>query len=635
MTTVLQWEPFGISPKSMCLIQNLDLEHSGAVREDTETLTELCKQYALVLIRGRNEISIDEEFEICKEYYKRECSDAEDCEQSEYAALSKKYEELELENYRLSSELNDAKMTITHLQEDIEMEKQKIASKEEQLAAFAELEEYSSGLREECTQLEETVESMRVRHSDLEQSYASLNRMVNDLRNERAGYVKQLEERDRKIEILEREVWEAGGAKGEVGPSPGVVPSDGSIGVGDRGEGSTPEPGEDARQEVVTESTSQESQNNAPQGTLQNNTLDDTKIVGSVDNSQKDPQSLNSRLSQLEETNRRLLSRLRFLDSRLEAKEESIKRLNSRIEEVVIERDSFKEAMQGLLVGAEEGEERDGPPIPASSSLSDQQQQNWQAVMGSFLMSGTGAGSLVPSPTAGGNGGAAPNVTEAEVSAMRKQTAELKELRKLVPRVEELERSLEVAEGAAQEAEQWADKEFAVLTSRVDSAVKERNEAFEKLEVCRGEVERLQKQISRSAAKYTANEEKLQARQQQLEAVERELRETRARAIDPGEHKMLQDRVQELMGESKHWQQKAQSLSKEMQRTMSIQMELTRVQQELTVAKARIEELEVERAAFREAMQQAISITSDSSPSRTTSQTTASPSTVARQWLRN
>lgn len=42
-------------------------------------------------------------------------------------------------------------------------------------------------------------------------------------------------------------------------------------------------------------------------------------------------------------------------------------------------------------------------------------------------------------------------------------------------------------------------------------------------------------------------------------------------------------------GESKHWQQKAMSLSKEMQRSMSIQMELNRIQQEMATARARME----------------------------------------------
>jgi predicted RNase H-like nuclease (RuvC/YqgF family) len=42
--------------------------------------------------------------------------------------------------------------------------------------------------------------------------------------------------------------------------------------------------------------------------------------------------SLTKRIEQMEENNRRLLSRLKFLDGRLETKEEAIKRLNSRIE---------------------------------------------------------------------------------------------------------------------------------------------------------------------------------------------------------------------------------------------------------------------------------------------------------------
>eukprot|EP00604_Paraphysomonas_vestita_P000522 CAMPEP_0174826124 /NCGR_PEP_ID=MMETSP1107-20130205/43531_1 /TAXON_ID=36770 /ORGANISM="Paraphysomonas vestita, Strain GFlagA" /LENGTH=135 /DNA_ID=CAMNT_0016058601 /DNA_START=6051 /DNA_END=6458 /DNA_ORIENTATION=+ len=132
--------------------------------------------------------------------------------------------------------------------------------------------------------------------------------------------------------------------------------------------------------------------------------------------------------------------------------------------------------------------------------------------------------------------------------------------------------------------------------------------------------------------KYTNYEEKLSTLNQRIDHLEKELKETKANAINPEEFTALQDRVQELMGESKHWQQKAMSLSKEMQRSMSVQMELNRVQQEMITIKARMEELEAERTAFRDAMQQAISVSSNPHDSASLSPRSESLKTG---WLSN
>lgn len=127
------------------------------------------------------------------------------------------------------------------------------------------------------------------------------------------------------------------------------------------------------------------------------------------------------------------------------------------------------------------------------------------------------------------------------------------------------------------------------MSERVDEAIKERNEVYEKLESSKAENERLHKQITRSTLKYTNYEDRLNHLNQRIDTLEKELKETKANAINPEEFQHLQDRVQELMGESKHWQQKAMSLSKEVQRAMSVQMELNRVQQEMITVKARME----------------------------------------------
>jgi hypothetical protein len=241
--------------------------------------------------------------------------------------------------------------------------------------------------------------------------------------------------------------------------------------------------------------------------------------------------------------------------------------------------------------------------------------QNWQSavsvdslkgVMGSFL-SVTPAVQSTSFPSnpsnSQSNSAGFTQILEVEIQKLKKQNINLQEANnKYQQTIGELEKSLEQAENSTKEAEKWADEEFKILSERVDEAIRERNDVYEKLESAKAENERLQKQITRSALKYTNYEDRLSHLNHRIDILEKELKETKASAIPPEEFKSLQDRVQELMGsfvsnfnlistlgESKHWQQKAMSLSKEMQRSMSVQMELTRVQQELMTMKARME----------------------------------------------
>lgn len=220
------------------------------------------------------------------------------------------------------------------------------------------------------------------------------------------------------------------------------------------------------------------------------------------------------------------------------------------------ERDSFREAMQGLLVGGDtslEGDESESPPRPTGNGgRAGEGGSDGEAVWQHAALKGV-MGSLLGGAAAGGTvSNAAYQSTiqslQSEVIKLRKELEKLNELKKLKPRVEELEKALEDAQKAANEAEKWADDEFGVLSNKIEEVIRERDEVLSTLQQTREEVDRLHMQISRTAVKYTNYEEKLQTRTARIEALEKELKETNDKAIDPVEFEKLKDKVQELMG---------------------------------------------------------------------------------------
>ena len=182
MSDSLQWRKLSYDRPGGCIIESIDLSEAVIVKNG-KILHDLWSQNSLILVRGREVLPEKEEYELCQAFYdemnlvdecaKQNQSDDDDdvVPKSEYNELLKKLEQLEIDHFSLSSDFKDAKMTISNLQDDIEMEKTRNSDKEEQLAAFSELEEYSAGLREECGNLEEMLQDTRARYSDLEQSY--------------------------------------------------------------------------------------------------------------------------------------------------------------------------------------------------------------------------------------------------------------------------------------------------------------------------------------------------------------------------------------------------------------------------------------------------------------------------------
>jgi hypothetical protein len=161
--------------------------------------------------------------------------------------------------------------------------------------------------------------------------------MTNELRLEKNRLVKELQEKDIKIEVLERELWSLQVNRPS---SLGSPPSSAGKSVGDV---SAPPPLPQASQGDVAEPHDSSSTSSPPrkQKISQNETVfvnheggtDSLCICPDSDRERAGERESTCRsLQTMEEQNRRLASRLKFLDSRLHAKEESIKKLTSRIE---------------------------------------------------------------------------------------------------------------------------------------------------------------------------------------------------------------------------------------------------------------------------------------------------------------
>lgn len=192
-----------------------------------------------------------------------------------------------------------------------------------------------------------------------------LNQMNEELRNDRARHAKDMDEKDSRIDRLEKELlaWEhshsvlvgdaneislkkgsslpqfnkAGSPKlthgqtsGDGNPLTGKVKSQTSKGDVDSEEAAQvdaspyddSDPTDNSAELCAVKSVDEPDKTDSDQSgdDGQSGTTEETRT------------SLTKRIAQIEENNRRLLSRLKFLDSRLETKEDAIRRLNNRIE---------------------------------------------------------------------------------------------------------------------------------------------------------------------------------------------------------------------------------------------------------------------------------------------------------------
>jgi hypothetical protein len=372
-----------------------DLPNTSTPQEDHQLyLHELWKNYSLLIIKGDKPLTGFNELKICRLYQEKIAKEAnltDEYSPARYEELSSQYKQLQADYYSSQNELKDAKLTITHQQDDLLHEKQKYHTLFEQLSTFHELEEYSAGLRDECSDLEETISELKMKLQDFERSSTVLNLLNHDLQTEKNKLLKEITEKDLKIESLEKELWcrhlkvssspevsthPIGGGAGSKRfivptlPLKNLSPRNGNgsaRGLGAYGrndsEGSdldrhvtplaSPSRSQSARSVSSSPGLISPSQPNTQFFESSNHHphphphLHDTNPTDSPRQPvfiaeetaetvivTEDPlaPNLSRMMQEMEESNRRLVSRLKFLDSRLEIKEEALKKLGSRIE---------------------------------------------------------------------------------------------------------------------------------------------------------------------------------------------------------------------------------------------------------------------------------------------------------------
>jgi hypothetical protein len=333
-------------------------------------LHELWKNYSILIIKGDKPLTALNQLKIFRFYQQilaTESNIIDEYSPTRYDDLSSQYKQLQQDYYLSQNNYHDAKLTVSHLQDDLLIEKQKQNNILKQLTTFHELEEYSAGLRDECSKLEENILELKMKLQDMERSSRSLNLLNHDLQTEKMKLQKDLQDKDLKIESLEKELWNrqlkvSSSESTRVGS--GVLCTEAHVGISESRKNDSETSDVDHSLTPVTTPRSpgltpprpsfpqfSETPNHPPEGppdgapptdssiTVPHQPMPEYAHAGSGAETinvaiAEDPlaPNLSRMMQEMEESNRRLLSRLKFLDSRLEIKEEALKKLNGRIE---------------------------------------------------------------------------------------------------------------------------------------------------------------------------------------------------------------------------------------------------------------------------------------------------------------
>lgn len=475
--------------------------------------------------------------------------------------------------------------------------------KEESRRQYSDLEEYAQGLRSECDSHSTRNTSLRSRLLELDTALTTANEMIMKLKSERAAWQDSLAERELRISSLEGELRDM--------DKKAQLPME----TLQRVHSATPRsPSVDNTLEMVN-SESQENMSPAP--TTQHgrpvppeSPLDDSLLVllpSELDEAGRaisprlidgqDNEALIEQLHKHRATNARLHRRLTYVTSRLETKDSQIQRMTSRIEEVCVERDSFKQAMMTVLNNNAVKSEDAAPAGAASATAWPSLPVDSAAlkhVMNSFLTPAS------PQPHTTKTGAVAPAVNLENSPGDRSQLAVVEK------QLLDSEMRASTAEEQLNRLESRAEKEMTELTAELEATEVRIDDLKKQLEASRKETEETRRNASRTERRATACENKVVKLNERIVALQKELAETSQRVVDPGAVAALESRIAELMGDSKYWQNKAQSLSKEVNKAVMAQTTITKLQEELTVLRRKNEELIVERNTYRDAMQEAM-----------------------------
>jgi multidrug efflux pump subunit AcrA (membrane-fusion protein) len=216
--------------------------------------------------------------------------------------------------------------------------------------------------------------------------------------------------------------------------------------------------------------------------------------------------------------------------------------------------------------------------------------------------SGGGGGSDEADQLGGSSHGGASSLSalKEQIRDLTKQVLELKHLEKAKGKIEELERRAAEAEMHTQKAQEFCLSEVNAVNGRLQVLQLKFNEAVTEKEQAQAELAKLRKQWSKESKAQSAAVTEAAELRSQLDAARAKLSEAEARLIDPIVVSKLEEKMHEVTGmcamqpyldciacivahyilslcahrlfvtkaEKAHWQKKAQSLSKDMQRVL-------------------------------------------------------------------
>ena len=278
-------------------------------------------------------------------------------------------------------------------------------------------------------------------------------------------------------------------------------------------------------------------------------------VVDSEDGSHVDlVNKLNiNKLHHFEDTTKRLMARLQSLSSRIEAKDVMIVRLQSRIEEVKVERDSFKEAMtmsfQDSSYSPSHYDNNTATPPHNGSNVN----QSVSAAGGLLSSIATGvnkyrtgvqATGSVP-PLNQNNSVQLANLQE-QFNALVIKNLELKHIEKIQPQLLEYEARASKAEEALIDIENRSNYEIDSLNAQIEKTQSENFLLLEQLKVTLEDVDSLKRQNAKHTYKITSLESKQVKLQDLISSLEKQLSDAMSKIINPKVINDLEQKISDL-----------------------------------------------------------------------------------------
>mmetsp|Transcript_38389 Transcript_38389/g.39064 ORF Transcript_38389/g.39064 Transcript_38389/m.39064 type:complete len:290 (+) Transcript_38389:410-1279(+) len=264
---------------------------------------------------------------------------------------------------------------------------------------------------------------------------------------------------------------------------------------------------------------------------------------------------------------------------------EKYDRLRSRVEELKNERDSYREAMMKVFDEANPTNQNTSNNHLITNKTNQLSEKTNNALSG-FMNSD--------------------RQLRDQITQLTRQNHELKQLERLRPQLMELQQRVATMQEENFKTRVKFAEDTALLTETNQELQLQLKACHRTIESLNNDLREIKSFADTLNAKVEEGSERERELQLQIEEREREMLEMTAKSVDPAKLAEIEGQLSEAVGERKHWQSKAQSLSKDMQRMMGLAADLVQLKEENERVQHRLEEVETEKCAFKQAMQKAM-----------------------------